>query len=233
VGVVQLRARTQLMSYRPELDWELITGDVSAWLTALIDGSVDALVAPGAAIEHLALQERVCEIFPPELLVPAPGSGVLLCLCREDDDATCARLNCLHDPPTAAEYEAECAFMDSLEGRWEHPIGALAQCLGDEIAITAVVSSADGTNLLRENHIASADDPTEVGCELAALMIQAGAEKLLHRESEEATGDAVNRLAGLLTARIDDELEEAQWDLEPNLGETPGHKGDEDEEEDW
>ena len=40
----------------------------------MIDGEIDALIAPGAPIEQLGLQERVCEIFPPELLVPAPLS---------------------------------------------------------------------------------------------------------------------------------------------------------------
>src|SRR6056297_3049937 len=131
VGVVHLRTRAQVMEYRPELATELIRGDAGDWLTSLIDGTVDALVAPGAAIEQLGLHEQVSEIFPPEMLVPAAGAGVLLCLGRRDDDLTAARLQALHDATTAAEYAAECSLLEALGGPWEMPIGALARSGGE------------------------------------------------------------------------------------------------------
>ncbi len=185
VGVVQLRARAQLLDYRPDLHWDLLAGDVGTWLTSLIDGRFDALVAPGAALEHLRLQERVCEIFPPELVVPAAGSGVLVVLCREHDDTTARRLHPLHDPTTAIEYTAESAVIESLGGNWEAPIGVLARLRQTELELTAVVASADASRLLRERHIAAADDPCLAGEELAALLLGSGAEDLLERFDDE------------------------------------------------
>jgi hydroxymethylbilane synthase len=202
VGVVQLRSRGQLRNYRPDLEYELIRGDVSDWLTSLIDGRVHALVAPAAALEHLRLQERVCEIFPPELVVPAPGSGVLLCLCREEDRLTRSRLRCLHDVDTAREYTAECSVMEALGGAWEQPLGILAQTVGDELALSGVATSADGQHLCREDHLTDGSDPCRAGAELAALLLEAGALEILGREDSP-------RLTGVSTQDDD-----AEWDEE-------------------
>lgn len=208
VGVVQLRTRAQLLDYRAALGYELIAGDAGAWLTALIDGRIDALVAPAAAIEHLALQERVSEIFPPELLVPAPGSGVLLCLCREHDDLTTARLRPLHDRTTALEYTAECAFMESMGASWEGAIGVLAHLDRDTITLSAVVASPDGGRILRQQHCAQTSDPCQAGAELAALLLDRGADRLVEGGDDEApTRDLAGHLPG---GAID-----IEWEDEP------------------
>ncbi len=179
VGVVSLRSRGQLLHYRRDLDYELIRGDVSGWLTALIDGRIDALVAPAAALEHLRLQERVTEVFPPEMLLPAPGSGILLCLSREDDDLTRGRLRCLHSAAAAHEYTAECSVMEALGGAWEMPIGILAESVGADLALCGVATSADGQRYVREEHLTDGIDPCRAGSELAALLLDAGVLEVL------------------------------------------------------
>lgn len=179
LGVVQLRAKAQLVQYRPDLQYELIRGDVGRWLTAMIDGEIDALVAPNAALEQLGLQERVNELFPPEMVVPAPGSGVLVCLCREDDRETYQRLQTIHHATTELEYAAERAFLEELGAPWEAPIGALAQRVRDEMAILGLVASPDGERVLRRGVQAELDDPRDLGCALAELLMENGATDIL------------------------------------------------------
>lgn len=185
VGVVQLRARAQLLDYRPELEWGLVSGDATDWLAAMVAGELDALIAPGAAIEQLGLQDRVCEIFPPELVVPAPGSGVLVCLVRADDEVDRQRLHPLHDPDTLLEYVAEVAVVESLGGVWEQPIGALARREGDMLHLAAMVASPDAGRILRDQYVATADDAVLAGEEFAALLLHAGAAEILEGEPDE------------------------------------------------
>ena len=179
VGVVQLRARAQLLDYRPELDWDLVAGDASDWLMAMVDGELDALVAPGAVIEQLGLQDRVCEIFPPELLVPAPGSGVLVCLVRENDAENLLRLRSLHDDDTLTEYAAEVSLVEALGGVWEQPIGVLARIDDELLHMAAMVSSPDASRILRDQFVASVDDAVLAGEQFAALLLHDGAEDVL------------------------------------------------------
>ena len=196
VGVVQLRARAQLLDYRPELEWELIGGDAGDWLAAMVEGSVDALIAPGAAIEQLGLQDRVCEIFPPELLVPAPGSGVLICLVRADDEENQQRLRVLHDNDTLIEYTAEVALVESLGGVWEQPIGVLARLEDDTLQLSAMVATPDGTRILRDHYVTTVVDACLAGEEFAALLLYAGADELL--SGRDPNADPVPEVMGEL-----------------------------------
>jgi hydroxymethylbilane synthase len=208
VGVVHLRARAQVMEYRPELATELIRGDAGDWLTSLIDGQVDALVAPGAAIEQLGLHEQVSEIFPPEMLVPAAGAGVLLCLGRGDDEVTAARLQSMHDETTATEYAAECSLLEALGGPWEMPIGALARLSSDRLVVHAVVASPDGERVLREEHVSAPDDPCASGMEAAALLMARGAEDVLGGTFEDESDNEPCTIAGSLPTY------DAEWEIE-------------------
>lgn len=209
IGVVHLRARAQLRDYRPELEWNLVSGDATDWLAAMVDGSLDALIAPGAAIEQLGLQDRVCEIFPPELIVPAPGSGILVCLVREDDEENCRRLRSLHDPGTLAEYVAEVSLVESLGGVWEQPIGALARLEGGTLSMASMVATPDGSRILRDQYVAASDDPAMAGEEFAALLLHGGAAELLEggTDPDEAPSDIAPLLPGPATTEFEDDFD--------------------------
>lgn len=204
VGVVQLRARAQLREQWPDLRLEMIMGDVGTWLTSLIDGRIDALVAPNAALEQLGLHERVSEIFPPEVLVPAPCSGILVCVSRCGDRLVRQRLEPLHHEATAREYRAEMALMEAMGSRWESPIGALAQCVRDEMTILGLVASADGLHLIRKGIQARSEDPEAVGETLAGLLLDEGAYQLLDGADEDGRMVGLE-MAGLLAGA-------SEWD---------------------
>lgn len=196
VGVVQLRARAQLLDHRDDLRYELIGGDVSRWLVALLEEEIDALVAPNSAVEELGLQERVSELFPPEMMVPAPGSGLLLCLCREDDGETRSRLEQIHDLAAETEYKAELSFVRALGSPWESPIGALAQRSSRAITLVAVVASPDGMDLLRQGLMAEDGAPDQLGDALAESMAESGAIRLLRGDDDEFDTEIPGALLG-------------------------------------
>lgn len=189
IGVVQLRARAQLMDYRSDLHYELLSGDVSSWLLALLEDRIDALIAPNAAVEELGLQDRVTELFPPEMMVPAPVSGLLLCLCRENDAATRSLIEEIHDLSAESEYKAEIAFVRALGSAWEAPIGALAQSTPRGLALIGMVASADGMDLLRQGLQVDSGPADQLGDALAEAMIEDGARQLLHGDDEDSLGE--------------------------------------------
>jgi len=201
VGVVQLRARAQLMGHRPDLEYPIIQGDVGQWLTALLDGEIEALIAPNAALELLGLQERVTELFPPEMLMPAPGSGLLVCLCRQDDKATGKLLAEIHDKAAADEYQAEISFVRALGEDWERPVAALAQRARGGLALMGLVTSPDGASVLRKGIQTDEHGPQELGETLAELLLDAGARRIL---DEDEDGPAVDDIAGAIAS-------EAEW----------------------
>ena len=59
----------------------------------------------------------------------------------------------LHGPTTAAAVAAERAFLWHLGGGCTVPIAALAQCQGAELYMQGLVSTPDGSQLLRQEHL--------------------------------------------------------------------------------
>jgi hypothetical protein len=196
---------------------------------------------PNAAVEQLGLQERVTEIFPSELVIPAPCSGMLVCVTRPDDDETRSRLSCIHDRPTAREYAAEMAFMETLACEWDSPVSALAQCVGTRLTLLGMLADADGSRMNREGVEGKSNEPGEVGEAVAELLADAR-DRAGAAWGDEAEGLSLpnaigmsGELAALLDAAgIDDEC----GDFETGPTETPAQirelDGDwDDEEEDW
>lgn len=239
VGVVQLRTRVQLRQYRDDLDYVLVPGDVASWLAELLDEHVTALVMPNAAVEQLGLQERVTEIFPAELVIPAPCSGMLVCVARPDDTVTRERLACLHDRPTAREYAAERSFMEALACEWDSPVSALAQCLGQRVTLLGMISDPDGSRMSSEGVEGKATEPAEVGEAVAELLAEA--RDRCHDEwGTEAAGlsplgaaEMAGELSALLNAAGIDNLENFETVHGDSETGAEDPKEEEEEEEEW
>lgn len=227
VGVVQLRARVQMLQYRHDLDWTLMSGDVATWLADLLDQKIEALVMPNAAIEQLGLQERVSEIFPADLVIPAPCSGILVCVTRRDDELARERLACIHDKPTAREYAAERSLMDALGCEWDSPVAALAQCKGRRILLLGMIADTDGYRLIREGVEGKSSESIEVGEAVAELLARDLEQSGEMRECEEladsqmSADEIEDELSALLLAVNPDEMEDDFEDDEDDEGEDP------------
>ncbi len=214
VGVVQLRARVQMLQYRHDLDWTLMSGDVATWLADLLDQKIEALVMPNAAIEQLGLQERVSEIFPADLVIPAPCSGILVCITRRDDELARGRLSCIHHKETAREYAAERSMMDALDCEWDSPVAALAQCKGRRLLLLGMVADTDGYRLIREGVEGKSSESIEVGEAVAELLSRGLRQSAEEWDSEEfsesqvETDEVADELTALLLATNLNDLED-------------------------
>ena len=85
----------------------------------------------------------------------------------------------LHDAATARAVTAERAFLWHLGGGCTVPIAALAQCQGAELHLQGLVSSPDGTQLLRQDLRGPGHEPAQLGERLAAQMRASGAGDIL------------------------------------------------------
>jgi hydroxymethylbilane synthase len=107
------------------------------------------------------------------------GQGALGIVVRADRDDVLRRVHSLGDAPTAAATACERALLGALEGGCQVPIGALATVDGDGIALRAMVSSLDGTRILRVAERGSVASAVELGLRAADALRAAGADAVL------------------------------------------------------
>jgi hydroxymethylbilane synthase len=181
VGTSSLRRASQLLALRPDLVIEPIRGNVGTRLKKLDTGPYQALILAAAGLERLALETRIQETLPENIMLPAPGQGALGIECRSDDLALKKLLAPLHDLNTARTVAAERLVNQALGGSCHTPIAIYCRpSANHQLSLDALIASPDGKIMLRDTQIGPPDTALELA-EASVKALQAkGALKLLN-----------------------------------------------------
>jgi len=127
IGTSSLRRSCQLLSMRPDLRIEQLRGNLDTRLRKLDEGQFDAVILAAAGVKRLGLQNRITEILPFEISLPAIGQGAIGIECRIHDEFIHNLISPLNHPDTYICVKAERAFLRRLEGGCQVPIAAHAR----------------------------------------------------------------------------------------------------------
>ncbi|MEP7027838.1 MAG: hydroxymethylbilane synthase [Candidatus Eisenbacteria bacterium] len=181
IGTSSLRRKAQLLLYRDDLEVVDIRGNVDTRLKKLDAGQVDALVLAAAGLERLGLQDRVSEILTQDVMVPAPGQGLLAIAMREGDARTQRAIDVFDDPNARAAGTCERGFLAALGGGCQSPAGALAEVIGGEIVISGIIVSPDGIDVYRGDHQGKKSQAAAIGKRLAIDLLDQGGDRVVRR----------------------------------------------------
>ncbi|WP_169082758.1 hydroxymethylbilane synthase [Paenibacillus sp. PL91] len=185
VGTSSLRRSSQLKNARPDLQLESIRGNIDSRIRKLETEGFDAVVLAAAGLTRMGWQDRISSNIPVDVCLPAVGQGALGIECREDDVQIRELLSLINDNETELTVRAERSFLGTLNGGCQVPIGAYC-VLGEEdggpngkrqLVMTGMVGSPDGTTLLKE--VKQGTDPEQLGRDVAAALIERGADRIL------------------------------------------------------
>ena len=181
VGTSSPRRQSQLRRSRPDVRVELLRGNVDTRLRRLDDGHLDAILLACAGLERLGLAQRITEVLPLEVSLPAVGQGVIGVECRSDDVRASTLLAALEHAATRTRLVAERAFAATLGGSCHSPIAAHATVVGTQLELRGYVGAPDGSEAYLDELRGLASDAAALGRELALRMQRAGAGALLER----------------------------------------------------
>lgn len=179
VGTCSLRRKCQLRAYRPTLEFLDLRGNVDTRLRKLGTGALDAVILAAAGLQRLGLAERIAELLPVEIIIPAIGQGAIGIECREHDAAVEALIAPLNDPATATCVRAERAMNQVLGGSCQVPIAGYATIEDDRLQLRGLVGRVDASEILREEAYGSVSEPEKLGQRVANALLERGAAELL------------------------------------------------------
>jgi hydroxymethylbilane synthase len=204
VGTSSLRRAVQLLSLRPDLVIVPVRGNVQTRLSKAVpgledgvsrdpargdpQGPLDAVVLALAGLRRLGLEEHVTEVLPIEVCLPAAGQGALAIEARRSSRGWAAA-SPLDDPGTSPCVRAERALLATLSGGCTLPLAAYAAREGDSLHLRAALGGPDGrggTQVVRAQ--ARGAHPEELGAQVAAKLLDAGAGPLLEAARAQAGG---------------------------------------------
>lgn len=122
VATGSVRRRAQLRRARPDLVFVELRGNIHTRLEKVPDGG--SIVMAVAALEILALTDRIAERLDPAEFVPAVGQGCVAVECRESDDRVTDALARIDHLTTRREVTVERAFLAELGSGCALPVGA-------------------------------------------------------------------------------------------------------------
>ena len=179
VGTSSLRRRAQLAAIRPDLDIEDLRGNLDTRLRKLDEGQYEAIILAAAGLNRLGMSDRATGYFTPVEMLPAVGQGALGIELRKEDAELLAGLAFLNDDKTTVAVTAERSFLIRLEGGCQVPIGAFAEVDGDQITLTGLVASVDGTEVIKRSMSGAANEAQALGLQLAEQLLDLGGREIL------------------------------------------------------
>jgi len=127
----------------------------------------------------MGFDQRITEILPVEISLPAIGQGALGIETRVKDSMTGAYIHALNDPDSAVCIFGERAFLKKLEGGCQVPIAAYGRKTGLTLQLEGMVATVDGKTLIRHQVTGSVEEAESLGIKLAEILLDMGAKTIL------------------------------------------------------
>ena len=179
VGTSSLRRKAQLLHARPDLDLRDLRGNVNTRLRKLDEGEFDAIVLAVAGLKRLGFADRIAEVLPQSIVLPAVGQGALAVETREEDAEIRDVIAFLNDADTMSCTKAERAFLARVEGGCQVPVGVYATMKGGGLTVEAVIASLDGKQFFRDVTKGPREEAEHLGTLLAEKLLDAGGREIL------------------------------------------------------
>jgi len=167
VGTASVRRQSQLLHARPDLQVEMIRGNVGSRLAKVrAEGGPQASLLALAGLRRLEMEAEVGTVLDPEVMVPAACQGIVGVTVRADDVELRELLSIIQDRESLVASGAERGLLAKLDGSCRTPIGCHAKLHGDDVELTGLVARADGSFLLKRRLSGAASDAARLGREL-------------------------------------------------------------------
>jgi len=181
VGTSSMRRQCQLLAVRPDLQIRMLRGNVPTRIKKLDDGEFDAIVLAAAGLTRLGLAERITQLLPLEVSIPAVAQGVLGLETRAQDLLTAELIRrAMHDAAEERRIAAERAFLARMGGSCQTPLAAHAvDRPSGGLSIVGMCGMPDGSKILRAQVAGPAEDAELLGQRLGDDLLAQGADAIL------------------------------------------------------
>jgi len=179
VATGSLRRKSQLLHIRPDIKIVDLRGNVPTRIQKFLNSDWHGIILARAGVERLKMEQHISSIISMDEIIPAVGQGALGIEIKADNQIAAEMILAVHDHDTFLAVSAERAFLKSLQGGCQVPIGAYARVKSNGLYLSAVIGSIDGKTLLKKKTRGSKSNPEKTGEALADDLLKAGAGRIL------------------------------------------------------
>ena len=183
VGTSSLRRKAQLKMFRKDLRIEDLRGNVDTRIRKLKEGQYDAIILASAGVKRLGFEREIDEIIPPEKMIPSVSQGILGIEGREKDKEIIEIVRkAINSQESEIAAAVERAFLRTVEGGCQVPLGCYAEVNGRKIHVRAFISDLEGEIFYKEEGVFKFDnlnDAERIGASIAERLLALGGKEIL------------------------------------------------------
>ena len=179
IATSSLRRKAQLLRINKDFNIIEIRGNVNTRIRKMQEGYCDVMVMAAVGLQRLDLDEYISELIDLESMIPACSQGAIAIEIRENDPFIEAMVDKINDVDTMTATDAERAFLRTLEGGCQIPVGSYTKIEGDKFHMTGFVSSIDGSKYLKETIDGHVGQAVELSVRLATSLFKKGGNEIL------------------------------------------------------
>lgn len=179
IGTGSLRRGVQLKHLFPHLEIVPIRGNLDTRIKKIDSAGLDGIILAAAGLGRLGWTDRISQIIPEDLMIPAIGQGALALEFRQDDHRVRQHIAFLHHEESFIAVAAERAFLKVFGGGCQMPIAAHAKVCGANVRLTALIGHPDGSSIIRDEENGITAECARIGEKLAKRILERGGGAIL------------------------------------------------------
>lgn len=160
-------APRKIAQLRSDIKTKTLRGNVNTRLKQI--NNFDGIILAVAGLQRLNICNKITEILPPEVMLPAVGQGVICIQCRKSDLDIVHLLNKITHPKTKIAMLAERSFLEKINGDCTTPLAALAEINKNELRFRAML--AQDSKIHFTEKFSTIDNATKIGTEAATELL--------------------------------------------------------------
>lgn len=148
VGTSSARRKSQLLSFRDDIELKDLRGNVPTRINKLKEKQYDAILLAAAGTERLEinLDDFHVERLDPKEFIPAPAQGVLAIQIRKTDKELFEKLQQINNPEVFKQISIERKVLNLFQGGCQMPVGVYAEFDDDNDVYKVWASKASEWN---------------------------------------------------------------------------------------
>jgi len=191
IATSSLRRKAQLLTYNPEFKIIDIRGNINTRLEKMDNGYCDAIIMAATGLQRLGMEERITEILDISIMVPAVSQGAIgIEICDNDPELT-SIMNGINHPETMLITRAERAYLKSMKGGCQIPIGCYSEIKDGKLNFTGLVTDLDGQKSIRLTLSGKPEEAENIALEVSEKMALKGAAEILGKIRNNLAGDQI------------------------------------------
>ena len=186
IATSSLRRRSQLLKLGKGFQIIDIRGNVETRLSKLESGYCDGTILACSGMIRSGLEHKISEKLSPDIMMPAISQGIIGIEINENNSSVKELLLEISDSETIVMAKAERAFLNTMEGGCQTPVGCYSVIDGNNFRFRALVSDLAGQKVITVENTGLLEDAVEIALRTASDILARGGDSIMADIRKEA-----------------------------------------------